>query len=468
MDPKDLNENIKREYYQIPTCEEIISEMAGANYFTKLDASQDFWQLRLDESSTKYCTFNTPFGRYCYLRLPFGIKSAPEIFHRAMEQIIEGLEGVRVYIDDIIVWGSSLQEHNQRLYKVMGRIQKYGLKLNRTKCEFAVQEILFLGDKLTAQGVQPDKDKIKAILNMPRPTDKTGVLRIMGMVNFIGKFIPNLTAKTPCIHELLHNYCNFKWAPKHEQEWQSLKRTLTTAPALAYYDHKKKLKISTDASKDGIGAVLLQAEGQHWKPVAYASRAMTNSERTYAQIEKECLGVAYGLERFHSYVYGLSSFTVETDHRPLVSIIKKNLNKMSPRIQRLMMKMQRYDFELVYTPGKHLVLADTLSRAPADSCLSTTDEDIESHINMVSSVLPVSDTKSRQIAEATTHDTELQRVIQNMDDGCPPGSCPLYYHVRGDLSFIDGLLLKKGRIVIPEALRPEILNRIHEGHLRKR
>ena len=465
MDPKDLNENIKREYYQIPTREEIISEMAGASYFSKLDASQGFWQLKLDESSTKYCSFNTPFGRYCYLRLPFGIKSAPEIFHRAMEQIIESLEGVRVYIDDIIVWGSTLQEHNHRLIKVMERIQKFGLKLNRAKCEFAVKEIIFLGDKLTAQGVQPDKDKIKAILDMPRPTDKTGVLRIMGMVNFIGKYIPNLTAKTACIRELLHKDCDFKWAQKHEQEWQILKKTLTTAPALAYYDHKKNLKISTDASKDGIGAVLLQAEGQHWKPVAYASRAMTKTECKYAQIEKECLGVTYGLERFHSYVYGLESFTVETDHRPLVAIIKKNLNEMSPRIQRLMMKIQRYDFELVYTPGKHLVLADTLSRAPSDICGSTTEEDIESHINVVSHILPVSDTKSRQIAEATTHDNELQRVIRNMDDGWPAGSCPHYFHVRGDLSYVDGLLLMKDRIVIPEALRPDLLNRIHEGHL---
>ncbi|XP_023806132.1 uncharacterized protein K02A2.6-like [Oryzias latipes] len=123
LDPKDLNESIKREHYQIPTREEIISEMSGAKYFTKLDASQGFWQLKLDESSTKYCTFNTPFGRHCFLRLPFGIKSAPEIFHRAMEQIIENLEGVRVYIDDIIIWGSSAEEHNERLCRVMDRIQ---------------------------------------------------------------------------------------------------------------------------------------------------------------------------------------------------------------------------------------------------------------------------------------------------------------------------------------------------------
>lgn len=223
--------------------------------------------------------------------------------------------------------------------------------------------------------------------------------------------------------------------------------------------------MSTNASKDGIGAVLLQADGEHWQPVAYASRSMTKSECKYAQIEKECLGVAYGLERFHSYIYGLLSFIVETDHRPLVSIIKKNLSKMSPRIQRLMMKMQRYDFELIYTPGKHLILADVLSRAPESNSVSTTDEDIECHVNLVSTVLPVSDTKSRQIAEATEQDTELQRVIHNIDDGWPAGSCPQFYHVYGDLSFVDGLLLKKGRIVIPQTLRIDVLNRIYEGHL---
>lgn len=128
LDPKDLNESIKRKHYQIPTREEI----TGARYFTKLDASQGFWQLRLDENSTKYCTFNIPFGRYCFLRLPFGIKSAPEIFHKAMEQIIEGLEGARVYIDDIIIWGSTAQKHSERLCRVMERIQKYGLKLNKS------------------------------------------------------------------------------------------------------------------------------------------------------------------------------------------------------------------------------------------------------------------------------------------------------------------------------------------------
>ena len=144
LDPKDLNENIRREHYQIPKREEIMSEMASAKLFSKLDASQGFWQLRLDPESSRYTTFNTPFGRYCFLRLPFGIKSAPEIFHRAMASIIEGLEGTRVYIDDLVVWGKTRQQHDERLEKLLQRVKKSGLKLNRDKCLFGVTEMTFL------------------------------------------------------------------------------------------------------------------------------------------------------------------------------------------------------------------------------------------------------------------------------------------------------------------------------------
>lgn len=344
-------------------------------------------------------------------------------------------------------------------------VQKNGLKLNKAKCQFGVQEITFLGDKLSAQGIEPDKDKIKAILEMPRPTDKKGVLRVMGMINFIGKFIPNLSAKIACLRDLLHKENEFAWTAKHEQEWVKLKTTLTTTPVLTFFDPTRRIKVSTDASKDGLGAVLLQAEGEDWKPVAYASRSMTESECRYAQIEKECLGLVVGLEKFHGYIYGLPTFTVETDHRPLVAIIKKNLNEMSPRIQRLMMKLQRYDFDLIYTQGKHIVLADALSRAPTVSHVSSTGDDVEAHVSMITASLPVSDTKSRQIAVQTAKDTELQTVVQNIQTDWPKGSCAKYYHIRSELSVANGLLLRLNRIVIPQTLRHEMLTRIHEGHL---
>ncbi|KAJ8381351.1 hypothetical protein SKAU_G00021290 [Synaphobranchus kaupii] len=221
-----------------------------------------------------------------------------------METIIEGLEGVRVYIDDLVVWGSTPQQHDERLLKLLKRVHLSGLKFNKKKCQFGATEITFLGDKLSGDGVEPDHSKVQAILDMPPPTDKKGVLRAMGMVNILGKFILNLSAKTVC------------------------------------------------------------ADGDNRKPVAYTSRSMTETERRYAQIEKESLGLVFGCEKFHGYVYGLPTFTAEMDHKPLISIIRKNLNDMSPRIQRMMMKLQRYDLDLVYTPGKYIVLVDALSRAP--------------------------------------------------------------------------------------------------------
>ena len=467
IDPKDLNDNIKREHYQIPTREDITSEMAGAKYFSKLDASQGFWQIKLHEDSTKYCTFNTPFGRYSFQRMPFGICSAPEVFHRSMEHILEGVEGARVYVDDVVVWGSTLEQHNERLMKVLQNIKKHGLKLNRAKCQFGVTEITFLGDKLSSAGIEPDIRKVKDILDMPRPEDKQGVHRVLGMVNFLAKFIPNLSTKTVHLRQLLHRKSDFVWTDSHEEEWKTLKNILTTEPVLTFFDPSKRIKISTDSSKNGIGAVLLQADGDDWKPVAYASRAMTATECRYAQIEKECLGLVYGFERFHSYVYGLPRFVAETDHKPLISIIKKNLSEMSPRIQRLMMKLQRYDFELIYTPGKHIVMADALSRATTqnNTPVSLTETDVELHVNLIAKSLPVSDRKSQQIAAETEKDPILQRVMKNLKESWPRGDCQQFYNIRAELSVVNGLLLRKNRIVIPQSLRKEMLKRLHEGHL---
>ncbi|XP_026050672.1 uncharacterized protein K02A2.6-like [Astatotilapia calliptera] len=458
LDPKDLNENIKREHYQIPKREEIMSEMAGAKFFSKLDASHGFWQLRLDPESSRYTTFNTPFGCYCFLRLPFGIKSAPEIFHRAMESLIEGLEGTRVYIDDLVVWGNTRQQHDERLEKLLWRVNKNGLKLNRDKCLFGVSEMTFLGDKVTSEGVEPDQSKVQAILDMPAPTDKKGVLRAMGMINFLGKFIPNLTSKTACLRELLQDTKVFEWTARHEKEWKKLKETVTTEPVLTFIK----------ASKDGLGAVLLQRNKDKWQPVAYAFRSVTETEQRYAQIEKETLGLVFGCGKFHSYVYGLPTFTAETDHKPLISIRKKNLNDITPRIQRMMMVLQRYDFELIYMPGKYIVLADALSRAPApsgDRLVSTTAEEAETHVNMVTASLPASDVMLQQIVQETTKDSVLQKVSHLIQNGWSKGVCPGFYSVRADLCMANGLVLRQNQIVIPQSMRKDMLQRIHEGHL---
>ena len=376
IDPKDLNMAIKREHFQIPTKEEILGELAGAKYFSKMDATAGFHQIELDEKSSMMTTFNTPFGRYRYLRLPMGICSAPEVFHKTVYQCLEDLDGVCVYMDDIIVWGSTIEQHDERLEKAVKKLVQIGLRLNKDKCYFRQPELLYLGEVVTAQGVKPDPAKVQAIEDMPTPKDQSDLQRILGLVTYMSRFIPNMSNRTSVLRSLLEKDADWQWLPEHEKAWQGIKHILSSHPVLQYYDERKHVKLSSDASKDGIGAALLQENDGQWMPVAYASRAMTSAERNYAQIEKEQLGVVFACERFHSYIYGRTT-NVETDHLPLIAISKKPLCDAPPRLQRLLLRLQKYNCTLSYTPGKHLVIADALSRAFSPREVpSTTEEDV--------------------------------------------------------------------------------------------
>ncbi|GCB72887.1 hypothetical protein scyTo_0002237 [Scyliorhinus torazame] len=276
-----------------------------------------------------------------------------------------------------------------------------------------------------------------------------------------------MASHTTALRHLVKKSTEFQWLPTHEDEWRELKAKLTTAPVLAFFDPTKETKISTDASQDGIGAVLLQRDDSaSWAPVEYASRAMTPTEQRYAQIEKECLGLLTGIVKFHNNVYGLPKFTVETDHMPLAHIIQKDLNDMTPRLQRILLKLRRYDFELVYTPGKELIIADALSRS-----ITTPHEQsdfichIEAQVQLCTSDLPASDNRVVQIDEETAKDPLLQRVMHHLSIVSSASQCPQFYNVKDDLTVVEGILLKLNRIVIPQSMRAMVLGQLHEGHL---
>lgn len=466
IDPKELNRYVKREHFQLPTRGEIFGDLAGTKYFSKLDASSGFWQVCLDKESTKICTFNTPFGRYSFKRLPFGLTSAPEVFHRTIQHIFERVPGTKVYIDDILICGATIEEHDARLAQALEAARSHGLKLNEKKCEFRKTEITFLGEVLTAEGVQISQSRVTAIKNMPPPTDKEGVQRFLGMVNYIGKFVPNLTAHTAQMRSLLCKTTDWSWNSNHQKEFEELKQLIIEAPVLKFYDEKRKTKISADASKSGLGAVLLQQYGNRWRPVAYSSRALTTAECNYAQIEKEALALSYACEKFHVFIYGKKVWA-ETDHKPLVTIAKKGLANTPPRVQRLFLGMQKYDLELEYSPGKELIIADTLSRAYdcTEPNLMYEQKDMV-HVNLVRKSCPVSDVMWKKMAQATANDEVLQKIIRGVKYGGSTDSFPAPYgNFIDELSVIDGILFKGSRIVVPEALKTDMLKKIHEGHL---
>lgn len=477
LDPRDLNRAIKRQHFKLPTREEIMSKFAGATIFSKLDASQGFWQIKLDEKSSKLTTFITPFGRYRFLRLPFGLSSAPEVYQKTLARLFEGVNNVDTSMDDIIIYARDVKEHDETLNKVLDSCQQNGLKLNKAKCLFGVNELTFLGDLLTDKGIKPDAAKISAINNMKTPANKKDLKRFMGMVNYLAKWIPDMSVKSTPLRELLKERTEWYWGKEQDESFSMLKEVLKSEPVLQYYDPTKPTRISADASKDGLGSVLLQLHENQWKPVSYASRPMLDAETRYAQIEKELLAITFACERFHQFIFGVT-IEVETDHKPLIPLFSKSLVDCPIRIQRMMLRMQRYDCRVTYVPGKSLVVADTLSRAPdmtykgvkSNTPAEVMINNIQRDIDYTIKSMPVSDTQLERIKEATASDTVLQEVQRMIVDGWPDSSrnCTIgakeYHNARDELSIAEGLILRGTKIVIPTSMREYVLKKIHEGH----
>ena len=251
LDPRDLNQAIKRQHYKLPTAKDILSQMAGTKYFSKLDASLGYWQLKLDKESSKLHAFHTPFGRYKFKRLPFGVNCASEIFQAEVTEILEGLEGCANAQDDIVVWGDTKDNHDRRLKNVLSRIRFSGYKLNRSKCIFGSNQITYLGQLLTSEGVKADPQKVSAILSMPAPENRSDLQRFLGMVTYLGKYVPNLSEVSAPLRVLLEKDIVWSFDTPQQQEFQELKLIITNAPVLKYFDPKLPIKVSSDASKSG-------------------------------------------------------------------------------------------------------------------------------------------------------------------------------------------------------------------------
>ena len=465
IDPRDLNKAIKREHFPTKTVEEVVARMPNAKIFSVLDASSGFWQIELDQESSKLCTFNTPFGRYRFKRLPFGICSAQDVFQDVMSEIFSGIEGIEVIVDDLLIWGENQQQHDERLRQVLERARQKNLKLNKEKSQIALDEISYIGHVLSKEGLKPDPQKVRAITEMNRPQNKEELQRFLGMVTYVAKFIPNFSQISTPLRQLLEKETDWHWTEIQEESFNSLKTLVTQSPVLRYFDVGKPVKISVDASSGGLGAVLLQND----QPVAYASKALSRSQINYAQIEKEMLAVVFGCTRFHDYIYGLKEIQVETDHKPLESILKKPLHQAPMRLQRMILQIQKYPLIVTYRPGKELLIADTLSRAYLpDEGGNILDEELE--VNLINT-LPISENKLELIKYETLQDPPLQQLKQTVITGWPerkydcPHTITPYWNCRDEISVHDGILFKGERVIIPKKLQPKMLQIIHGAHL---
>lgn len=462
LDPRELNKAVLREHHHIPTLEDISFKFTNMTTFTIVDMKNGYWHVPLDKKSQLLTTFNTPYGRYCFKRLPFGINSAAEVFEKRVEEIFGDLDA-SIYFDDLIIAGRTQEEHDDNLRKLLTRARANNVKFNKDKIQHNCSEVRYLGHVVSREGLKPDPEKIQAIQEMPNPEDKLAIQRLMGTLNFLRAYIPNISQVTEPIRELLKKDTVWSWGAEQDQAMDKIKAILTSKPLLRYFDTTKDVVLQVDASKGGLGAVILQEK----QPVAYASRALTETEQGYPQIDKELLAIVFGCEKFHTYVYG-RPIDVQTDHQPLVSIVKKPICMASPRLQRLLIRLQRYTInDLAYVPGKYLYLADTLSRA----YVAGEADEIEDDVVMVHSVLLEEGARRLLETEGELDDAmcELKKVVITGWHWKSRKQAPLplqpYWHIRDELHMQDGFVYRGERLVIPTSLQRAYLQKIHQGHL---
>lgn len=467
LDPTDLNKCIKRPYYPMRTLDDVLPSLNDSKFFTKLDARSGYWAIKLSEESSYLTCFNTIFGRYRYLRLPFGLCMSGDEFIMKMDECFEGLEGVVTIVDDILVHGRTRAEHDKNLRAVLDRAFQRGLRFNEEKLEVGVTEVQYFGHLLTSEGLKPSPDKISAIRDMPPPTNKTELLSFMGMINYLSRYAQNLSEITSPLRDLLQKNVEFSWEKPQIDAFDKVKEMLTSpGKVLGYYDPKKKLIMQSDSSRSGLGSTLLQ-DG---RPITYASKSLTASQKNYAMIELECLGILFGLKRFHQYVYG-RKVIVETDHLPLISIFKKPLHRAPARLQRMLLQMQPYDIEVKYRPGKEIPVPDTLSRHPISDTGPSLSDEADIQVNMVMTSLPVSDRKMHEIKVQTDQDEQLSVLKQVILSGWPNNKkeCQSlvtdFWNYRDELTVHNGIIMKGQKIVIPKSLRSNMIEIIHgSGH----
>ena len=362
-----VNKAAKLDHYLIPKIDDLFASLSGGKKFTKLDLSHAYIQVQLDEASRKYVTINTHKGLFRYNRLPFGVSSAPSIFQRIMETLLQGIPGVCVYLDDILVTGRTIAEHLKHLDTVLGRLQEAGMQLKKKKCAYLLPSVEYLGHVISAEGLCTAESKVEAIVQAPVPRNVSELRSFLGLVNYYGKFLPNLATTLSPLYSLLHRSQRWVWGPSQDKAFAMVKELLQSSRVLVHFDKSLPLVLSCDASPYGVGAVLVHTmpNGDE-RPVAFASRTLTETERKYSQLEKEALAIVFSVRKFHQYIYG-RPFELRTDHKPLMYIFdeKKSIPTMaSGRVQRWALMLGAYNYTIQYQKGSENTTADAVSRLP--------------------------------------------------------------------------------------------------------
>lgn len=464
LDMRRANAAILKENHPLPCMEKLLPKIRKAQYFTKLDIKNAFHQVELHPNSRHLTTFITSRGLYRYKRLMFGIACAPELFQKILEKMLIKCEGIINFIDDILIWGSSEEEHDLRLSKVLEVLRENNVLLNEDKCTYKVTEVNFLGHVLTPVGVKPLPKYINSIQEFRVPKTIEELQSLLGLANYINKWMPKLATITEPLKKLLREKLGKKariekyWTDKQQEAFERLKKKLTNIESLGYYDVKDKTHVIADASPVGLGAVLVQTDRNGPRIIAYGNRTLTECERRYSQTEKEALALVWAVEHFNIFLFG-KDFELITDHKPLEFLFSPK-SKPCARVERWVLRLQAYRYNIKYKPGKSNI-ADPLSRLCKDYDRIPVGNDYVHQILQLAIPQAVS---VHDIIKSSESDIEITNVKKGIYNNQWDESVKNYKLFEDELCFYENVLLRGNKIVIPQTLRKQVLDAAHEGH----
>lgn len=404
IDYRKLNEKTIDDRYPIPNISDILDKLGKSIYFTTLDLASGFHQIEIKKEDIPKTAFSVENGHYEFLRMPFGLKNAPSTFQRVMDNVLKELQGkiCLVYMDDIIVYSTSLQEHLENLNSVFEKLKVANLKIQINKSEFLCKEVSFLGHLVTPDGIKPNPEKISAVRKFPLPTTQKQIKSFLGLLGYYRKFIKDFANLTKPLTECLRKGNKICTDYKFISCFEHCKNLLCNDPILQYPDFQKPFIITTDASNVALGAVLSQGPLGSDRPICYASRTLSKSEQNYSTIERELLGIVWALKYFRPYVYG-RKFKVVTDHKPLTWLF--SVKDPCSKLIRWRLRLEEYDYEVVYKKGSQNSNADALSRIE----INVNETEFENFETM----------SMQNNVDASSNASTIHSAQENLDTGIP-------------------------------------------------
>ena len=463
-----LNKQLRVDQYPLPRVDDVFASLAGGQRFSKIDLRQAYLQMEMDDTSKKFLVLNTHKGLYRLNRLAFGIASAPALWQRAMDQLLQGTADTHCILDDILITGVDDEHHLANVKAVPQRLEDAGLPANRLKCSFMQPKIEYCGHEVSEDGLHKMPTKVDAICQAPVPQSVPQLRSFLGLVNYYAKFLPNLSTTLHPLNALLQKGIAWKWTTACNQAFECVKQQIASDRVLTHFNPKLPLRLASDASPYGIGAVMshIMPNGEE-RPIAFASRTLSAAERNYAQIDKEALAIVWAVRKFHAYLYG-RNFLLVTDHKPLTAIFhpEKDLPSMTAaRLQRYPLFLAGHRYTIVYRNTTEHANADGLSRLPLSSDAASHPVDIEVDAFHVAQIeqLPVT---AKQIRTATRRDPIWSAVCNAVLSGNAESIADYKPFARRfeQLSTHQGCLLWGTRVIAPPLLQARILAELHLSH----